>query len=225
MPKRFAHIDGSMEIARKRAVLLAACMAAAAGALTSARAAPPPLPVVISDNTQDAVQTQLALQQAQAQANAAESEARLQAQLDATQARFESQVAAQEQSQLAQARGGPAGTSVGLPPPVMPIGAGSLEPARRPRGAMRLARLTPELGHYFGTNRGILVVRAPAHGALNLQDGDVILAIGGRTPSSSSQAARILASYDPGQKIRLLIMREHHRINITTVMPGPSAGR
>src|SRR5579863_7291106 len=42
---------------------------------------------------------------------------------------------------------------------------------------MELATLTPGLGSYFGTDKGVLVLRAPADGALRLEDGDVILAI------------------------------------------------
>lgn len=67
----------------------------------------------------------------------------------------------------------------------------------------------------------MLVVRAPAHGVLKLQDGDVILSIGGRVPASSSQAIRILTSYDPGEKIRLVVLREHRRIDITAMLPAP----
>ena len=210
-----------MGMSRKLFIVLAICAAMTPGAFPSSWAVPPPLPMVAPDNPQDAVRTQLAIQQAQAQANAAESQARLQAQLNATQARFEAQVAAQQQAQLATARQ----AAAGLPQPVLPIGVPTQEPVQGPIATMELARVTPELGRYFGTDRGVLVVRAPAHGVLSLQDGDVILSIGGRTPRSSSQATRILASYDPGQKIRLVIMREHRRINITTVMPGPPAGR
>lgn len=210
-----------MHMVRKLPIFLTLC--AAAGAFPCAGAVPPPLPIAVPDNAQDAVQTQLAIQQAQAQANAAGSQARLQAQLNANQARFEAQVAAQEQAQLAAARRG--ASSAGLPQPVLPIGVPLREPVRGPIGTMELARLTPQLGHYFGTDHGVLVVRAPAHGALGLQDGDVILSIGGRTPRSSSQAARILTSYDPGQKIRLVIMREHRRIDIAATMSGLPAGR
>ena len=205
-------------------MILAASAAVASGAGASAWAVPPPLPMVAPDNPQDAVQTQIALQQAQAQANAAESQARLQAQLNATQARFEAQVAAQQQAQLARARQG-AATAASLPQPVLPLGMPRQEPARGPIGTMELARLTPTLGRYFGTDRGVLVVRAPAHGVLSLEDGDVILSIGGRTPRSSSQAARILTSYDPGQEIPLVIMRDHRRMNITTVMPALPSGQ
>jgi len=97
-----------------------------------------------------------------------------------------------------------------------------------PVADMELARLTPELGRYFGTDTGVLVVRAPSDGALGLQDGDVILSIGGRKPSDSSHVIRILASYDPGEKVMLEVLRLHRRISVATTAPaeppiGPGA--
>jgi len=92
-----------------------------------------------------------------------------------------------------------------------------------PVADMELARLTPGLGRYFGTSVGVLVVRAPPHGALGLQDGDVILSIGGREPIDSSHVIRILASYDPGEKISMDVMRAHRRIRIATTLPAASA--
>jgi membrane-associated protease RseP (regulator of RpoE activity) len=94
---------------------------------------------------------------------------------------------------------------------------------RGPVADMELARLTPGLGRYFGTDSGVLVVRAPPQGALGLQDGDVILSIGGRDPIDSSHVIRILASYDPGEKIALEVMRSHRKITLTTHMPADSA--
>jgi len=88
---------------------------------------------------------------------------------------------------------------------------------------MELATLTPRLGSYFGTDKGILVVRAPEDGALKLEDGDVILSIDGRVPTSGPHATRILASYQPGEKINLRIVRERKRMDVAAVMPdrGP----
>ncbi|HUL45502.1 MAG TPA: PDZ domain-containing protein [Steroidobacteraceae bacterium] len=85
---------------------------------------------------------------------------------------------------------------------------------------MELATLTPQLGRYFGSDKGVLVVRAPADGALKLEDGDVILAIDGREPSSGSHATRILASYQPGEKIQLRIVRMHKTQDIETTLPA-----
>ena len=90
---------------------------------------------------------------------------------------------------------------------------------------MELATLTPRLGSYFGAERGVLVVRAPADGALKLEDGDVILAIDGRQPASGSQATRILGSYQPGEKITLRIIRQKKTLDIETTFPQPSDAR
>lgn len=183
---------------------------------------PIPAPVV-PDTAQDRVQEQLAIQQAQAQARLAASQAKIQATLDASRARLEGQVASAEQAQLAAARQGIAPPAQ-PPPRPLPSALPMREGLAAPIARMELTTLTPQLGRYFGTNHGVLVVRAPAHGVLKLQDGDVILSIGGRVPQSSSQAIRILTSYDPGQKIRLLVLRQHHEIDITTTMPPPPAG-
>ena len=91
---------------------------------------------------------------------------------------------------------------------------------RGPVADMELARLTPGLGRYFGTDTGVLVVRAPADGALGLQDGDVILAVGGRKPIDSSHVIRILGSYDPGDKITLEVLRLHRKISVAATIPA-----
>ena len=83
-----------------------------------------------------------------------------------------------------------------------------------PLSNMELATLTPRLGKYFGTEKGVLVIRAPGDGQLKLEDGDVILAIDGREPTSGSHATRILSSYQPGEKINLKIVRERKTVEL-----------
>ncbi len=90
---------------------------------------------------------------------------------------------------------------------------------RRSLRDMELATLTPGLGSYFGTDKGVLVLRAPADGALRLEDGDVILAIDGRAPESGSHAARILGSYVGGEKITLRVMRQHKTLDLQMTLP------
>jgi len=114
--------------------------------------------------------------------------------------------------------GAPAAPAVPAPP-AFSFGPGSMFLAQGPLANMELATLTPRLGSYFGTDKGILVVRAPEDGALKLQDGDVILSIDGRVPESGPHATRILASYQPGEKIDLRIVRERKRMDIATTMP------
>jgi len=86
-----------------------------------------------------------------------------------------------------------------------------------PWSSMELVSLTPELGAYFGTERGLLVVRAPDDDSLMLEDGDVILTINGREPNSPEHAMRILGTFERGETIELTIMR--HRQQMTLEIP------
>jgi len=85
---------------------------------------------------------------------------------------------------------------------------------------MELAGLTPQLGRYFGTEEGVLVVRAPKEDSLKLEDGDVILSIDGRKPTSGSHATRILRSYQPGEKIAVRVMRQKKAMNLDVTVPA-----
>ncbi|HEY2590691.1 MAG TPA: PDZ domain-containing protein [Steroidobacteraceae bacterium] len=117
------------------------------------------------------------------------------------------------------APGAPAAPAAPPAPPAFPFGPGSMFLVQGPLADMELATLTPRLGSYFGTDKGVLVVRAPEDGALKLEDGDVILSIDGRVPTSGTHATRILGSYQPGEKIDLRIVRERKRMDIATTMP------
>jgi len=86
-------------------------------------------------------------------------------------------------------------------------------------GSAELVPLTPKLGQYFGTQTGLLVVRAPEDSRLKLEDGDVIVDIDGRTPSSPSHALRILSSYQPGEKLKLNILRTKKRMSFEVTVP------
>lgn len=92
---------------------------------------------------------------------------------------------------------------------------------------MELATLTPSLGQYFGTTEGILVVRAPKETGLKLEDGDVILSIDGRKPTSGSHASRILRSYQPGEKVSMKVMRQKKTVSLDVTLSerkGPIPG-
>jgi predicted metalloprotease with PDZ domain len=93
---------------------------------------------------------------------------------------------------------------------------------RGPLADMELVTLTPQLGRYFGTDKGVLVVRASREQGYKLEDGDVILAIDGRQPTSGSHATRILSSYLPGEKIAIKLMRQHKMVNVEATLPERS---
>lgn len=90
---------------------------------------------------------------------------------------------------------------------------------------MELVSLTPALGAYFGTDEGLLVVHAPEDDVLPLRDGDVILAIGDRRPTSPEHAMRILGSFEPGETLRLTIMRQQQQQTLQVELPGNDADR
>jgi len=85
-----------------------------------------------------------------------------------------------------------------------------------------LVTLNADLGAYFGTREGILVVKAPADSALPLKSGDVILSIGGRKPTSPAHAMRILRSYDTSEAVSIEIMRHERRQTLSWTVPEAS---
>lgn len=93
--------------------------------------------------------------------------------------------------------------------------------ALRPLGDYEFVSVDAELGRYFGTESGLLVVRTGEENPLGLRAGDVILNIGGREPRSPTQAARILRSYEPGETVELDIMRDRERMRLSVEVPQP----
>ncbi len=92
----------------------------------------------------------------------------------------------------------------------------------RPLGDYEFVRVNEQLGRYFNTDKGLLVVRVGSDNPLTLEAGDVILAIGDREPQSPTQAARILRSYEPGDKVTIRIMRQRRAQTVEVTMPHPT---
>ncbi|MBI4419521.1 MAG: PDZ domain-containing protein [Gemmatimonadetes bacterium] len=89
---------------------------------------------------------------------------------------------------------------------------------------MELVSLNRDLGEYFGTNEGVLVVSAPRDTSLNLKSGDVILSIDGRKAATPAQAVRILRSYDRGESFEVQIVRQKKRMTVTAKIPDRDRG-
>jgi len=92
-------------------------------------------------------------------------------------------------------------------------------------GDLELVELSEGLGHYFGTDTGLLVVAAPKSDAFDLRDGDVIQSIDGREPKDVRHAMRILASYSAGEKLELGIMRDKKKVKVDVEIPADHHGR
>jgi S1-C subfamily serine protease len=80
---------------------------------------------------------------------------------------------------------------------------------------LELAPLNPDLGRYFGTSEGILVIRVPEDSKLGLKAGDVVLSVDGRTPMNPGHLLRILRSYEEGERFKLQIMRMKRKEMVT----------
>ena len=132
---------------------------------------------------------------------------------------------------------GPAMTAVGVPgvpplppmPPMPPMagiafGHGHQWLLEGWSGA-EFVKVTPALGRYFGTDKGVLVAHAPSDATLGLQDGDVIVAIGGREPQSGAHAMRILRSYQPGESVEIRVLRDRKAQTLKATVPEDEVGR
>jgi S1-C subfamily serine protease len=84
-----------------------------------------------------------------------------------------------------------------------------------PLADVELAPLNPDLGRYFGTSEGVLVVSVPKDSPLGLKGGDVVQAVDGRKPATPSQLLRILRSYEKGETFKIDVLRNHRRETVT----------
>ena len=85
--------------------------------------------------------------------------------------------------------------------------------------SLELVPVTPKLGQYFGTDKGLLVVRAPPASGSGLEEGDVIMTIGGRTPENPRHAFRILGSYQPSEQVKVEVLRQRKRTTVEVQVP------
>jgi membrane-associated protease RseP (regulator of RpoE activity) len=84
-----------------------------------------------------------------------------------------------------------------------------------PLADLELAPLNPELGRYFGTGEGVLVINVPPDSHLGLKPGDVVFAVDGRKVRAPPQLFRVLESYEPGEEFKLDVMRMKKRETVT----------
>lgn len=82
---------------------------------------------------------------------------------------------------------------------------------------LHLAELDPQLGEYFKTDRGVLVLKAKEDNELQLVSGDVILQIGDTEVNSPAEFMRALRDFESGDEIKMNIKRKrkNHKLEIT----------
>ncbi|MEZ4586929.1 MAG: PDZ domain-containing protein [Gemmatimonadales bacterium] len=85
-----------------------------------------------------------------------------------------------------------------------------------PMADVELAQLNDDLGSYFGTAEGVLVISAPTENPFGLKGGDVIVSVDGRAARSPASLLRVLSTYDDGEAVRLEILRNRNRQTISS---------
>ena len=84
-----------------------------------------------------------------------------------------------------------------------------------PFGGIQFAPLNADLGRYFGTSDGILVLETPDSSThVDLKGGDVILSIGDRKPTSVEHLFRILESYTDSETVHFDVMRDKRHVAV-----------
>ena len=89
-----------------------------------------------------------------------------------------------------------------------------------PLADLELAPLNPDLGQYFGTDSGVLVISAPAESRLGFKGGDVVLSVDGRKAESPSHLLRILRSYGDTEGFKAEVLRNRKRVTVDGRMGG-----
>jgi type II secretory pathway component PulC len=108
--------------------------------------------------------------------------------------------------------------------PVAPVPPMAMFQFRSPaiRG-LELAKLDEDLGSYFKTKEGVLVVRAPKSTALNLKSGDVIQKIDGRDVREPVTVLDMLRSRGAEQTVKIEVVRQGRKQDLTGKIPVADA--
>lgn len=97
---------------------------------------------------------------------------------------------------------------------------------------LKLAEIDPDLGEYFKTDRGVLVLKARSDNDLQLESGDVILQVGDTEVNSPAEFMRALRDFGSGDEFEMDIKRNRKDRTLKTIMPdsrtsffGPDIGQ
>jgi hypothetical protein len=84
---------------------------------------------------------------------------------------------------------------------------------------LNLAPVNPELGRYFGTDKGALVISADNASLPGVRGGDVITSVAGETVNRPEDALRALRDQPSGKDVAIKLMRDHKTLALNVKAP------
>jgi C-terminal processing protease CtpA/Prc len=88
-----------------------------------------------------------------------------------------------------------------------------------PWWGLNLASLNSDLGSYFGTDHGVLVLSADVDASKTLKSGDVLLAINGKKVERPEDALRQLRENNAGNEVKVEVLRQHKTQTLSMKAP------
>lgn len=92
-----------------------------------------------------------------------------------------------------------------------------------PWWGLNLVSLNPDLGNYFGTDKGVLVLSADDDAFKGLKSGDVLLAVAGQTVQRPEDALRALREQPTGSEVKVRVLRQHKSLTLDVKAPDVKA--
>ncbi|HSN00386.1 MAG TPA: PDZ domain-containing protein, partial [Rudaea sp.] len=84
-----------------------------------------------------------------------------------------------------------------------------------PWWGLNLAALDPDLGGYFGTDQGVLVLSADADAFKGLKSGDVVQDISGHKVTRPEDALRLLREAPAGSEVKMQLLRQRKPLTLS----------